>query len=191
MSVFIQPDSEQECCWDLIPYISALGISVARSNGEHVMGLPKGDHPMCKTAGVNIVQTTTLPGLNSCVARAKVELPGFEDNYLQFEPDHKTLGTTGVCALVVAVKVSRVSCLTGEPILLVDELKDDHSVVQKENENGVVNNEGDVKLCEPLAEVQQMQMADVDLLPYTEYQYLTSWYLTSVYLRSPFSCVYR
>ena len=48
---------------------------------------------------------------------------------------------------------------TGEPILLVDEIKDDHSVLKK----GVVNDNGDVKLCDPLTEIQQMQMADAAL----------------------------
>lgn len=58
---------------------------------------------------------------------------------------------------------------TGELVLLVDEIKNDPSVVQIENENGVVNNDDDVKLCESLTEIHQMQMADADLLPYTEY----------------------
>ena len=52
---------------------------------------------------------------------------------------------------------------TCEPILLVDELNK-CSVVQKEN--GV---DGDVKFCESLTEIQHMQMADADLLPYIEY----------------------
>ena len=90
--VFIQPDSEQECLLGSNAF-TAVGISVVRSNGEHAMGPSKGDQPTSKTAGVNLVQTTTLPGLNSCLARsrAKVELPGLRITTYCFEPDHNQL----------------------------------------------------------------------------------------------------
>ena len=92
--VFIQPDSEQDCLLgsNVLP---ALGISVVRANGHPLIASSKvlGQN---ETVGVNLVQATTLPGLNGCFAKAKIDMTGLEDACLLFEPDHKALGDSGV-----------------------------------------------------------------------------------------------
>ena len=59
--VFIQPGSEQNCLLrsNVLP---SLGVSVLRTNGQPLMVFLKTPGE-CGTAGVNLVQATTLPGL--------------------------------------------------------------------------------------------------------------------------------
>ena len=101
--VFIQPDSEQDCLLgsNVLP---ALGISVVRANGHPLIASSKvlGQN---ETVGVNLVQATTLPGLNGCFAKAKIDMTGLEDACLLFEPDHKALGDSGVSAFESLISV--------------------------------------------------------------------------------------
>ena len=52
-----------------------------------------------------LVQATTLPGLNGCFAKAKVGIEGLGEACLLFEPDHKTLGDSGVSVFESLVSV--------------------------------------------------------------------------------------
>ena len=101
--VFIQPDSEQDCLLgsNVLP---ALGISVVRANGHPLIASSKvlGQN---ETVGVNLVQATTLPGLNGCFAKAKIDMAGLEDACLLFEPDRKALGDSGVSAFESLISV--------------------------------------------------------------------------------------
>ena len=101
--VFIQPDSEQDCLLgsNVLP---ALGISVVRANGHLLIASSKvlGQN---ETVGVNLVQATTLPGLNGCFAKVKIDMTGLEDACLLFEPDHKALGDSGVSAFESLISV--------------------------------------------------------------------------------------
>ena len=101
--VFIQPNSEQDCLLgsNVLP---ALGISVVRANGHPLIASPIRLEEN-ETLSVNLVQATTLPGLNGCFAKAKVGIEGLGEACLLFEPDHKTLGDSGVSAFETLVSV--------------------------------------------------------------------------------------
>ena len=78
--VFIQPGSEQDCLLgsNALP---ALGISVVRANGQPLVASSNvlGEN---ETARLGLVQTTTLPGWNSCFAKAKVYMTELEGTCL-------------------------------------------------------------------------------------------------------------
>ena len=89
----MQPDSEQQC----LNALPSLGISVVRANGKPLTASPRvrGEN---ETASVNLVQTTTLPGMNGCFAKAKRDMTGRECACLLFEPDQATLDQSGISA---------------------------------------------------------------------------------------------
>ena len=102
--VFIQPDSEQDYLLGF-NVLLALGISVVRANSVPLNASMKvlGEGG---TANVNHVQVTTLPGLNGCFARAKVDV-GLEGSCLLFEPDDQALAVFGVMAFESLVSVDQ------------------------------------------------------------------------------------
>ena len=84
----------------------ALGITVVRANGQSLTISPRllGKD---EVASVNLIEATTLPGMNGCFARAKVGRPLHEGVCLLFEPDYKALGPSGVSAFESAITVDR------------------------------------------------------------------------------------
>ena len=104
-SVPVFTGSEQDCLFgsNALP---ALGISVVRTNGQPLVASSKvmGEN---ETKSVNLVQTTTLPGLNGYFAKAKVDIAEVEGACLLFEPDHKALDGSGISAFESLISVDR------------------------------------------------------------------------------------
>ena len=99
--VFIQPDSEQECLLgsDVLP---SLGITVVRANGKPLAASTERES---KPAQVNLVQTTTIPGMRGCYVKAQVNRDQFKGSELLFEPEPKTFEPLGLSVTESLVSV--------------------------------------------------------------------------------------
>ena len=76
-------------------FACSIGITVVRANGQPLHACPK-VWGGCETANVNLIQVTTLPGLNGCYAKARIDITGLGGACLLFEPNHKGLGDSDI-----------------------------------------------------------------------------------------------
>ena len=68
-TVFVQPDSEQECLLGSNAF-PALGLSVVRANGQRVTASEEND---AKPAHLNLVRSVTIPGQKGGFVTGQIE----------------------------------------------------------------------------------------------------------------------
>ena len=102
--VFVQPDSEQECLLGS-NVLSAIGVTLTRANGEVLTMSPDPAPIEPGVAQVNLVQTTTIPGMKGCYVCAQVDAEQCKGQELLFEPARDELESLGVSALESLISV--------------------------------------------------------------------------------------
>ena len=100
--VFVQPDSEQECMLGS-NVIGAIGITVKCANSETVSVSMGNNSQACH---VNLIQATSVSGMNDCYARAQIDAKSCRGQDLLFEPAHNELEPPGISATESLISVN-------------------------------------------------------------------------------------